>query len=225
VTDDVNGPEPDDDSAEWLSRLGGEARSTAYREKPHPANVIRSIVVAEQDIVSGTITEEQLLRAEQRLLSRLSPQTSRSGPVRPLPARRPDGGGSQPGRARFAIAAGLLLIPLAAWFLATRPESPPPGSDVLMAYGDVETPRGPASGEQEIVVSDPDGSARDVARRLEMIHVPYELRRVAGRPGARLLIVQVYDVASRSDLERELSLLGPIRLDGPVLRLWLVPPQ
>lgn len=174
---------PDDrDLDQWLRTLRGEAKSGS---EDHTAERLRSLVEKKQAAAEAEADELRLRRSRDRLITKAREQ----GLLDQRPEKR---------RTLLTMAASVAFAAFAGllgYNVITGPGAQP---DILMAYGELERPRG-AFPTVTIDAEDPVNRGLQIGEALTIDEVPFELTRA--NDGALRLSVFLTDDAAAASLE------------------------
>ena len=207
---------PDNDNGNvdaWLKALGDDNDPSKHQgdDVLDQANRIGKIVRAEQNLAEESIVEDQLDHAKERLMFRLAQE-------RIIDRKRP----RQPGwwQRPLAMAASIAVVGMLALLTYTNiPDGPTrDGSLIIMSYGEIERMRGLAPEPFVVMTENPEKDATDLAKQLQVLQVPFELRFNEERADVRLLQIQFDGV-----MIDELRKLGFTQFDNSVVYIEFVP--
>lgn len=189
----------------WLRALRGE---DADAERPLIEDTVRRTIRAQQEVAEWSVGEDRLDRGMQRLLFRLARERAFA-----------DQGAR---RAPFAMAASIVVVAMLVVLTDTSVFEPGRDPAILMAYGEVDRMRGAIPDVVEVKTAQPDSAARDLAKQLEALRVPYELSVDEKDSRARILRVQFDGIPNQELAEASLRGAGIDAPDQSVIVLRLV---
>ena len=203
-TDKPNSDHEDIDA--WLRALRGEGEDA---ERTESGDTIRRTVLAQQAAAERSIDDDRLHHGKQRLLFRLAQD------------RTFDDRGRH--RSRFAFAASIAVAAMLVVLTDTSVIDPGHDPALLMAYGEVDRMRGATPDAVEVATSQPDADAREIAKQLEALDVPYELRVDERDPSARVLRIQFDGIANYEQVEALLLGMGiDVPNESVIVLRWVI---